>query len=134
MMSEPYFPWRDSHQLHCSRKPWSVLWATKKSCPKCPPHTLCTRISAECSTPASGTRLRCTNTQISNITHGASVHHISLEPEPFLLCCDTVCFFLSFIFSIRRRVSVMKGSVLIQDEEIMCWPPEDYKTMLLLMS
>lgn len=28
----------------------------------------------------------------------------------------------------------MKGSVLIQDEELMCRPLEDYKTMLLLMS
>lgn len=77
-------------------------------------------------------RLRRTNTHISNMAH-----HISLEPEPFPLRCNTVFFFplsLSSIFSIRRRVSVMKGSVLIQDEEIMRWPSEDYKTMLLLMS
>lgn len=32
-MSDPYFPWRVSHQLHCSWKPWSVLWATKKPTP-----------------------------------------------------------------------------------------------------
>lgn len=29
-MSEPYFPWRTSHQLHCSRKSWSVLSAKNK--------------------------------------------------------------------------------------------------------
>lgn len=109
--------------------------------PKCGP-PICTRISAECSTPASGTT-RVPAAQTQGYTHtlmrGASGHHISLElAHP--LCCDThcVCFsdFFSFLFSffIRRRVSVMKGSVLIQDEEILCWPPEDYKTMLLLMS
>ncbi len=78
-----------------------------------------------------------TNTQISNITHGASVHRCITCPwnwSSFPSAATLFVFFLSFIFSIRRWVSVMKGSVLIQDEKIMCWPPEDYKTMLLLMS
>lgn len=52
-------------------------------------------------------------------------HHISLEPE-LPLHCNSVCLLLSFLFFIRRWVSVMKGSVLIQDEEITCWTPKDY--------
>lgn len=31
MMSESCFPWRVSHRRHCSWKPWSVLWATKRA-------------------------------------------------------------------------------------------------------
>lgn len=52
-------------------------------------------------------------------------HHISLEPE-LPLHCNSVCLLLSFLFFIRRWVSVMKGSVLIQDEEITCCTLKDY--------
>ena len=92
----------------------------------------CTRISAECSTPASGTTPPHKHTHIK---HGASHFPGTGAVSPLLQhCLCLVLFFLSSIFSIRRRVSVMKGSVLIQDKEIMRWPSEDYKTMLLLMS
>ena len=38
-------------------------------------------------------RLRRTNTHISNMAH-----HISLELEPFPLCCNTVCVLFCFFF------------------------------------
>lgn len=122
----------------------------QKDLPNCgPPYT---RISAECSTPGScPTEVpACTPCYPAHththtyggggIMHEASVHHISLELP---LWCDTVCvcfvfifyFFSPFLFFYPRSwASVMKGSVLTQDKEIMCWPLEDYKTMLLLMS
>lgn len=56
-------------------------------------------------------------------THGAWVHHISLEPSAPLL---PQCLF-SFLSSIFSNRVVMKGSMLIQDEEIICWPPGDFK-------
>lgn len=95
----------------------------------------CTRIPVECSAPASGT------TQVSAAqTHRYQTSGMEHQCITFpwnrscFLSVATVVVFSLLIFSIRRRVSVMKGSVLIQDREIMCWSLEDYKTVLLLMS
>lgn len=129
MMSESYFPWRRSHQLHCSRKPWSVLWATLKKREKKSSGLpdFCARISAGRSTLASGTTHK-----RSDFTQRTEHGCITFPWNRLLLCCRSVCFPSFLLYFLI--VSVMKGSMLIQDEEIICWPPGDYKATLLLMS
>lgn len=109
MMSEPYFPWRGSHQLHCSRKSWSVLWAKKKKKFPMPKMWLPSLVHPHLCWGAARWPLarRCQRTE--------------LKPEPPPRC-------------LFHLVSVMKGSMLIQAEEIICRPSGDYKTMLVLMS
>lgn len=89
--------------------------------------TCCARISAGRSTLASGTTHK-----RSDFTQRTEHGCITFPWNRLLLCCRSVCFPSFLLYFLI--VSVMKGSMLIQDEEIICWPPGDYKATLLLMS
>lgn len=87
----------------------------------------CARISAGRGALASGTTHK-----RSDFTQRTEHGCITFPWNRLLLCCRSVCFPSFLLYFLI--VSVMKGSMLIQDEEIICWPPGDYKATLLLMS